>query len=72
MSTFNQFLEFGRDQQHRATGAHPVTDDLLDLAFRANINTACRLIKDQQFRLDGQPAAEQNLLLIAAGKLRIG
>ena len=41
-------------------------DDLVDFAFRAHVDAARRLVEDQHFRLDGQPARQQDFLLVAA------
>ncbi len=41
----------------------------IDLGARADIDAARRLLHEQQRRLDPEPLAERDLLLIAAGKL---
>ena len=44
-------------------------DDLDDLGVRAHVDAARRLVEDQEFRLRRQPARQNDLLLVAAGKL---
>lgn len=50
-----------------ATARH-LGHDAVNLAFGADVDAARRFIKQQNARTDGDPAGDQQLLLIAAGK----
>ena len=65
----DQFLEFGRDHQHAQALVGEVAQQLEDLGLGADIDAARRLVDDQQARVHAQPARQQHLLLVAAGKL---
>src|SRR5690349_21208216 len=40
----------------------------MNLGFRADVNSLCRLIQDQNGWIRGEPAAQRNFLLITARK----
>ena len=42
-------------------------DDAVDLVLGADVDANGRAVQDKQFRLNGEAAAEQNTLLVAAG-----
>ena len=45
-----------------------VDDQLVDLVFRAHVDAAGRLVQQQHLRLGQEPAADDDLLLVAAGE----
>ena len=49
--------------------ARQLPDDAVNLDFRADIDPARRLIENEHGPCRDHPAAEQNLLLVAAGEI---
>ena len=45
-----------------------IQNELIDLILGANVDTAGRLVQQQHLRLSQQPAADNDLLLVAAGE----
>ena len=45
-----------------------VEDQLVDLVLRAHVDAAGRLVQQQHLRLGQKPAADDDLLLVAAGE----
>ena len=45
-----------------------VEDQLVDLVLRAHVDAAGGLVQQQDLRLGQQPAADDDLLLVAAGE----
>ena len=45
-----------------------VDDQLVDLVFRAHVDAAGGLVQQQDLGLGQKPAAQDDLLLVAAGK----
>ena len=63
-----QFLEIRGDDHHRHTLIGDVAQDAVDRAACADVDALGRLVKDQHFGVDQQPARHDDLLLHAAGK----
>ena len=61
----------GREQDGNAL-AGQLIHQFIDFFLRADIDAAGRLIEQQQLRLEAEPFAEHDLLLIAAGKIAHG
>ena len=65
----HEFVELRRHQHDADARAGDLVDDLADLFLRADVDADRRLVHDEHFRPRLQPFCEQNLLLIASGKL---
>ena len=61
-----------RDHDDRLAFAGQLGDQRVDFGLGTYVDTAGRLVYDQDVRIGQQPAAYQNLLLIAAGKVLDG
>src|ERR1700681_77129 len=59
-----------RDEDDAQAPGHEAADQVVDLARGADVDAARRLVEQQDARPAQQPAAENHLLLVAAGKLR--
>src|SRR5207302_11464125 len=68
LRSLDDLLDLRRDHQHAEALLGKLLDQRLDLGLRADIDAACGLIEDEQFRIGAQPAGKQNLLLIAADR----
>ena len=64
-----QFSHLGRDQEDRHAVGGKALDEAVDLGLGADVDAAGRLVQDQDLRLAGDPAGEDNLLLVAARQL---
>ncbi len=69
VSAFDDLLELGGDHQHAQALIGELADERLNLGLGADVDAARRLVEDQQLRIGAEPSREQDLLLIAAGKL---
>ena len=65
-----QLQRIGTENQHRRPVRGEPTQRLIDLEARANIDALGRFIDQKDTRIGRQFAREQQLLLVAAGKLR--
>ena len=63
------FRQFARNHQDRDAVFNQLAHDRVDLGFGADIDAARRLVEDQDTRVGLQPFGDDDLLLIAAGKL---
>ena len=61
-------LDLVGDQQDRDAAGGELDDQLVDVALRADVDAACRLVGDEHRRVGEQGAREQELLLVAAGQ----
>jgi hypothetical protein len=69
VAELHQLVEVRRDHQHCGSGLDQVVDLPVDLHLRADVDTDRRLVEDVQVRATGQPPADHDLLLVAAGEL---
>jgi hypothetical protein len=58
----------GRHQDSHALGREFLTQ-LIDLPLCANVDTACRIVEDQDCRIGGQPFRQENFLLVATAEV---
>src|SRR6185312_6638222 len=63
------FGQFRRNGDDRDAPLRHLEEEIVHLDLRADVDAARRLVDDQHFRLQGEPAGEHHLLLIAAGKI---
>jgi hypothetical protein len=65
----DELRQFGGNDDDRFPRQCQCMDQFINLFFRTDVDTSCRLIEDVQ--LDGlhEPLAEDDLLLVAAGKI---
>ena len=61
------FGQLGRNHDNRLALLRQVVEQVVNLAFRAHIDAAGRLVEDQDVGIGGQPLADDHLLLVAAG-----
>ena len=66
----HNFGEFRRNHHNRKAALGEIAHDAMAFRLRADVDTLRRLVEDQHFRLGGQPAADGDFLLIAAGERR--
>src|ERR1700729_4040921 len=50
------FLEIGRDQQHRQPSAQRQLQQVIDVRFRADVHADCRLLENEQLHMRLHPA----------------
>ena len=62
-----QFRELARGEDHAEPRATEPVDELVELSLRADVDATRGIIKQENRRLREQPAADDTLLLIAAG-----
>jgi hypothetical protein len=60
------FGQIGGNHEHADAPPQQIVDEPVNLRLCANINTLRRFVEDQEFGTDGEPFAENDLLLIAA------
>ena len=60
--------QLGADHQHREALARELGHQPVHLGLRADVDAARRLVDDQDLRARGEPLAEHDLLLVAAGQ----
>ncbi len=65
-----QFLDVGGDHDNADAGAREGADGIVDLLAGADVDAARGLVEDQEPDARPQPAGDQRLLLVAAGKAR--
>ena len=65
----DDLLELGGDHQHAQALIGEFADERLNLGLGADVDAARRLVEDQELRIGAEPSRQQDLLLIAAGKL---
>src|SRR3954469_3450877 len=58
--------EFGGDHQHGQPAGHEFVEDPVHLGLGPDVDTAGRLVDDEQLRPAGQPLAQHDLLLVPA------
>src|SRR5579871_2640048 len=63
-----KFLDVRADENDADAGAGEGPDGAMDLLARADVHSARWLVEDQQPDPRAQPAGDQRLLLVAAGK----
>ena len=68
----DDLLELGGDEDDGHPAFGELGDGLLDLGLGADVDAAGRLVEDEQVGVRGEPAAEQHLLLVAAGEVLMG
>ena len=61
---------FGGDHDNAHALIGQLAHQLVDLALRADVDAARRLIEDQNLRVGRQPFADDDLLLVAAGEVQ--
>ena len=61
--------QLGRDDDHRAALGREPLDQGVDLGLGADVDAAGRLVEQQDAGAGGDPAADDGLLLVAAGEL---
>ena len=61
--------QFRRDHDDRLALLRQIVQQAVDLALRAHVNAAGRLVEDQDVGVDRQPLADDHLLLVAARKV---
>src|SRR5262244_3571753 len=66
----DDLLHVAGDHQDRDAAVRQRAHQLVDLALGADVDTAGRLVEDDDARLHGKPLGEDHLLLVAAGKRR--
>ena len=64
----DNFRKIGGDDNHTNAFTRKPAQQLVDLFFRAHINTLGWFVQNQNFRMDRQPFRKHDLLLIAAGE----
>ena len=52
---------------HGSARLQELGDEAVDLVFHADVDAFRRLVEDVDLRIDGQPSADDDLLLVAAG-----
>src|SRR3990167_3632445 len=62
----HHLAHFGRDEQHGHARLGQAQDLVHDFLLGGHVDAACGFVQDQQARLDGHPAREDRLLLVAA------
>ena len=65
----DQLRHFGRDHHDSLALLGKLQDQLIDLVLGADVDAAGRLVEEQDLRLRQQPAAKNDLLLVAAGEV---
>src|SRR3954451_7986698 len=60
--------QVGRNDENRGARLREIVDDRIDLGLGADIDTARRLVEDQDFRADREQPRQQYFLLVAAGE----
>ena len=68
----HDFVEFGRDEEDGEAVGAELGDELFDLGFGANVDAAGGFVEDDDGGLGGEPAGEEDLLLVAAGEIANG
>ena len=63
------FRQFGRDDDDGDAGLRHLDQEIVDLDLGADVDAARRLVDDQDFRPQREPARQHDLLLIAAGEV---
>ena len=58
--------EVGGDEDDGASCAGQAVQDAVDLRLRADVDSLRRLVEDEDVRFEGEPAADQSLLLVSA------
>ena len=66
MADVGDFLEIGGNQQDRRPAPQRDVEQTVDLGLGADIDTRCRILGDIDLALPVQPAADHDLLLVAA------
>src|SRR5581483_9612932 len=61
-----QLREVRRDQDDRLAAARELLDQLVDVLLRPDVDALRGLVEQEDVAVDGEPAAEQHLLLVAA------
>src|SRR5690554_4340892 len=61
--------QFGRDDEYGNALPGKLVQQVVDLGFGANVDAACGLVEDQHAGLEGQPACNDDLLLVPAGQV---
>ena len=61
--------QLGADEHDPQPLVGEIINQAVDFGLGADVNAARRLVEDQDFRLRSQPARQDDLLLVAAGKL---
>ena len=61
-----QLVMIGRDQDDRLAGSGQPVDEAVDRDLGADVDALRRLVEDEEFRPGEQPAADDDLLLVAA------
>ena len=64
----DDFGQFARNHHHGDAAGGQIVDDAVNFGLGPDIDAARRLIEEQYFGLDFQPARQQHLLLIATGQ----
>ena len=62
------FRQFARDHQDGDARAGELAHQAVDLGLGADVDAARRLVEDEELRIVGEPLAEHDLLLVAAGE----
>ncbi len=62
-------LDLGADDYHADAAARQFRDDRLDLCLGAHVDAPGGIIQQDDLRLGGEPARDQDFLLVAAGQL---
>ena len=59
-------LQLRGEEQHRGAGGRQLADELVDLALRADVDPARRVVEQERPHAALQPAGDRDLLLVAA------
>ena len=68
----NNFIDFGTDEENGHSPLAERGDQRIDFSASADVDAAGGFIEDEKSGLDGEPAGEENFLLIAAGECSDG
>ena len=66
VAVLQEFGEIVADDEYGQPVFGQPLDDAVDRVLRADVDADGRAVEDEHTRLDGQPAADQHALLVAA------
>ena len=68
VADLRDLLEVGRDDDDRGAGGQRHVEQAVDLRLRADVDAGGRILEDVDLAGEMQPAADHDLLLVAAGE----